>query len=174
MVQLHPCVLDIEASGFGRTSYPIEIGYVLPDGRARCTLIRPAPHWTHWDEGAEQVHHISRETLVRHGRPVHDVARMLNSDLQGLTVYCNAWGHDYTWLSALFEEADVLQAFRLESVNRLLADASLERLALLQQQALAELGLQRHRASSDARALQLAIERVTAVVQVAATPAVQT
>ena len=28
-----PCVLDMEASGFGRHSYPVEVGVALPDGR---------------------------------------------------------------------------------------------------------------------------------------------
>ena len=50
-----PCVLDIEAPGFGRRSYPIEVGYLLPDGRAACMLVRPATGWTHWDETAERV-----------------------------------------------------------------------------------------------------------------------
>jgi hypothetical protein len=36
------CVLDIEASGFGRHSYPIEIGYARDDGHAWCSLVRPA------------------------------------------------------------------------------------------------------------------------------------
>ena len=59
----HPCaetpsIMDIEASGFGRSSYPIEVGYVLGDGSSFCTLIRPLPSWTHWDASAESVHHI--------------------------------------------------------------------------------------------------------------------
>ena len=29
-----PAVLDIEASGFGRGSYPIEVGFVLANGEA--------------------------------------------------------------------------------------------------------------------------------------------
>jgi hypothetical protein len=36
-------VIDVEASGFGRGSYPIEVGFVLPDGEAVCTLVRPRP-----------------------------------------------------------------------------------------------------------------------------------
>ena len=71
-----PAILDMEASGFGRDSYPIEVGYVLPDGRTRCTLIRPAPHWVHWDPAAEQLHHIPRAAVRRlhHARaaPRHD------------------------------------------------------------------------------------------------------
>ena len=156
---LHPCVIDVEASGFGRGSYPIEVGYALADGRSRCTLIRPPEHWTHWDAGAEQVHRISRATLLRHGRPPQAVARMLNDDLAGQTVYCDGWGHDYAWLAALFDEAALLPAFKLASVRELLAERVLARLPHLQQQALRTMGMNRHRASSDARALQWAIER---------------
>jgi hypothetical protein len=159
-VRLAPCVLDIEASGFGRHSYPIEIGYVLSDGRARCTLIRPLPEWTHWDTDAEQVHHITRSALIEHGRSAKVVAAMLNDDLAGQTVYCDGWAHDYTWLGALFEAADASPLFKLESVAHLLDEARLQRLPLAQKQAMTDLGLARHRASSDARALQLALERL--------------
>lgn len=158
---LRPCILDIEASGFGRSSYPIEVGYVLPDGRSRCTLIRPPPHWTHWDPDAEQVHHISREVLLQHGRPAAEVAHMLNADLAGQTVYCDGWAHDYPWLSALFEEAGLAPVFKLESVRTLMDEGHLAQLPDLQRQALRDLGADRHRASADARALQMAIERVS-------------
>ena len=164
MTPARPCILDIEASGFGGRSYPIEVGYVLPDGLARCTLIRPPTHWTHWDPGAEQVHHISRETLLRHGRPAGEVARLLNTDLAGLTVYCDGWAHDYPWLAALFDEAGLSPGFRLESVRTLLDEAHLALLPALQRQALLELGVVRHRASNDARALQLAIARAADVL----------
>ena len=50
-----PTVLDIEASGFGRGSYPIEIGYCLPNGDTFCTLIKPEPEWQHWDAEAEKL-----------------------------------------------------------------------------------------------------------------------
>jgi DNA polymerase III epsilon subunit-like protein len=154
------CVLDIEASGFGRNSYPIEIGWVLPDGRACCTLVRPAPHWTHWDESAAALHGISREKLLRHGRAPAEVAQALNRDLAGRTVYCDGWAHDYTWLGALFEVAGSVPQFRLETINRLLDDAQLARLGAARSGAMAELGLQRHRASNDARALQRAMAQL--------------
>ena len=155
-----PCVIDVEASGFGRASYPIEVGYVLPDGRARCTLVRPEATWTHWDAAAEQTHHIDRDTLLAKGRPAAEVAQMLNDDLAGLTVYCDGWAHDYTWLGALFEAAGLRPRFKLETVARLLDEQSLARLPGAQHAALAELGLARHRASSDARALQMALSRL--------------
>lgn len=159
MTDSPPSVIDIEASGFGRRSYPIEIGYVRGDGRSFCTLVRPSPQWTHWDPDAERVHGIARDTLLRHGRDVAEVAARLNADLAGLTVYCDGWGHDYPWLGALFDEAELAPAFRLESVRSLLDEALLAQLPQLQRAALAELGAPRHRASNDARALQLAIGR---------------
>ena len=157
MPPLPPCILDIEASGFGRRSYPIEIGYVLPGGQARCMLVQPAPQWTHWDTAAEAVHGITRETLLAHGRPLADVARALNQDLLGQTVYCDGWAHDYAWLAALFEEVGSSPRFKLDSVNRLLDETALATLDAARLQAVKSLGLTRHRASNDARALQLAL-----------------
>lgn len=156
-----PCVLDIEASGFGAGSYPIEVGYVMPDGRAACMLVQPTGDWTHWNEAAERVHGISRSVLLAHGHPPRDVALALNRDLAGLTVYCDGWAHDYPWLGALYEEAGLAPSFRLESVGALLDDAALAQLDQARRDALAEMGLMRHRASNDARALQRALGRVT-------------
>ena len=158
-----PCVIDIEASGFGRNSYPIEIGFVLPDGRTRCMLVRPAEDWTHWDETAAQVHGITRAVLAAHGKSAREVAQILNADLAGLTAYCDGWAHDYTWLAALFEEAGMSPSFKLESVNRLLGDTQLSQLDEQRRGAMAEMGLTRHRASNDAKALQLALGRVSRI-----------
>jgi hypothetical protein len=152
-----PCTLDIEASGFGRHSYPIEVGYVLPSGQSVCMLVQPSPSWTHWDAAAEKVHGIARGTLQQHGRSAHDVARAMNRDLAGHTVYCDGWAHDYTWLGALFEEADASPHFKLESARSLLNEQQLLRLDAQQKRARQELGLQRHRASSDALVLQRAL-----------------
>lgn len=156
-----PCVIDIEASGFGRHSYPIEIGYVREDGQAWCSLVRPADGWQHWDSQAEQVHGIARTVLLHHGRSVAEVAQRLNADLAGRTVYCDGWAHDYAWLGLLFEEAGQVPRFKLESVTRLLDEARLARLDAERHQAFTCLGIGRHRASSDARALQWALARLT-------------
>jgi hypothetical protein len=159
-----PCVIDIEASGFGRNSYPIEVGYVLAGGRARCMLVAPAPGWTHWDETAAQVHGITRGVLRKHGLSTRDVACTLNSELAGLTVYCDGWAHDYTWLAVLYDDAGLSPSFKLETVTRLLGETQLSRLDHERRVALVELGLTRHRASNDARALQRALCRVRAGV----------
>ena len=77
-----PCIIDIEASGFGSHSYPIEIGFITPEGKRYCSLIKPHRRWTHWDQNAESVHKISRTTLQEHGKPAHLVARELNENLK--------------------------------------------------------------------------------------------
>ena len=151
------CTLDIEASGFGRHGYPIEVGFVRADGHGFCTLIRPAPQWTHWDCSAERVHGITRATLEQHGKPVQVVARLLNDALAGCVAYSDAWAHDYPWLARLYDQAGLAPAFRLESAARLLDDSSLPELPRLQREAMAAMGLTRHRASNDARALQQAL-----------------
>ncbi len=156
-----PCVIDIEASGFGHCSYPIEVGYVLGDGRSGCMLVRPALQWTHWDEAAAQVHGITRDTLRSHGKPALEVAVRLNAELAGLTAYCDGWAHDYAWLATLFEEAGLSPSFKLESVNRLLGETALSQLDAARREARVELGLTRHRASNDAKTLQLALSRVS-------------
>ena len=98
-------IIDLEASGFGKGSYPIEVGFVLPQGAMYCTLIVPAPHWRHWDTQAESIHPFTREILLAHGKAAPVVARSLNQQLRGLTIYSEGWANDYTWLSLLFDEA---------------------------------------------------------------------
>lgn len=157
MVPALHCTLDIEASGFGHAGYPIEVGYVCDDGSAWCTLVRPEPEWTHWDDGAEQVHGITRALLVAHGRSARAVAQRLNDDLAGRVLYSDGWMHDYIWLAKLFDASGLSPRFKLASVRELLDEGRLARLDGLRQSAFGVLGVNRHRASADARALQWAL-----------------
>jgi len=155
-----PCIIDVEASGFGAGGYPIEVGFVLPDGRAFCTLIQPEPEWTHWDKAAEQLHGITRQVAQQHGLPVLAVAELLNRELAGRTVYTDAWAHDYSWLGRLFDAAGRPQGFKLEHLRQLLDEPQLEQLDSAKREARGALQVQRHRASSDARVLQWAVGKV--------------
>ena len=155
-----PCIIDIEASGFGRGSYPIEIGFVLPDGSAFCTLVQPDASWTHWDPGAERMHGISRALLQRHGRDVAEVAAELNQRLAGRAVYCDNWAHDYAWLARLFDAAGSDPRFRLRHLRELLSEAAAARFDDARATVARSLRLPRHRASSDARVLQLSLAQV--------------
>ncbi|GAA0740296.1 hypothetical protein LRH25_24755 [Ideonella azotifigens] len=155
-----PCVIDVEASGFGRGSYPIEVGFVLPDGESVCTLVQPAPHWQHWDGAAEHLHGITRDVLARHGKPPREVAELLNSRLRGATIYCDSWAHDYAWLAILFDEAGLTPSFKLRHLHELLDDQAAAHWDGACAEVRNSLQLQRHRASTDARVLQLALARV--------------
>nr|WP_297459586.1 hypothetical protein [uncultured Halomonas sp.] len=151
-----PTLLDIEASGFGRGSYPIEIGLARADGSTCAFLIQPLAGWTHWDPKAELLHGISRGRLEREGRPVSDVARWLNDELGEVGLaYSDSWGYDNTWLSLLFHHAGMMPRFRLEALRRLLSEPQLSRWKPTKEALIRERGLVRHRAGEDARLLQL-------------------
>lgn len=150
--------IDIEASGFGRGSYPIEIGIAGPGTDLDCFLVRPFPGWDHWDPKAERLHGISLSTLHAHGRAVAEVAAELNARLGGSTVYTDAWGQDMPWLAKLFDACDVVQAFRVDSVVTLLAESEQARWHALKAKVTEQLRLTRHRASTDAQILKLTYE----------------
>ncbi len=160
-----PPILDVEASGLGRGSYPIEVGYVLADQRSHCMLIKPDAEWTAWDDGAERLHGIQRAHLQQFGVEVKRAALLLNEALRGMTVYSDAWGNDQTWLALLFDCAGLVPAFKLQTLRKLLTDAQL---AIWQPTKLAvaqELALGRHRASNDARILQQTFLRTRAMTE---------
>lgn len=155
-----PAILDVEASGFGRGSYPIEVGFVEPQGTLFCSLIQPEPDWQHWDASAEALHGISRALLRAHGKPPRWVAGELNARLRGQTVYCDAWAHDYAWLARLYDCAGLMPGFRLQDLRVLLSEDEAARWHEAVRQVRAEQQFVRHRASSDALVLQLALRRV--------------
>ena len=146
--------IDVEASGFGRGSYPIEIGFVLANGESHCMLVRPEPDWQHWDKSAEQLHGISRQTLLGYGKPIIYVANILNRYLSQQTVYSDAWGNDSSWLAYLFETAAIKQLFKLESVSALLDENQQALWHDTKEQLADRLSITRHRASGDAKLLQ--------------------
>lgn len=155
-----PAILDIEASGFGRGSYPIEVGFVSTDGALFCGLVTPESDWLHWDDSAEALHGISRELLQRHGKPARWMAEQLNERLAGQTVYCDGWGQDYPWLARLYDAAGLRQSFRLDDLRRLLSEAEAQRWRGVTEAVRLRQQLKRHRASSDARVLQLALGEI--------------
>ncbi|GAA5170754.1 hypothetical protein [Modicisalibacter zincidurans] len=151
-----PTLLDIEASGFGRGSYPIEVGLARADGSVCAFLIQPQNEWTHWDPKAELLHGISRSRLEREGYPAIEVARWLNDELAEIGIaYSDSWGYDSTWLSLLFHHAGMLPRFRLEALRSLLDESQLRCWKRTKEALIRERGIQRHRAGEDARLLQL-------------------
>lgn len=157
-----PVIIDVEASGFGVGSYPIEIGVVLSDRTTHCYLIKPEPEWVHWDVKAESLHGISRELLMEKGLPIREVAECLNRILLGQTVYSDAWSYDSSWIGKLYDEAELMQGFKVEALRRILSEQQLSAWEPTRARVVEELALQRHRASSDAMLIQTVFERTSA------------
>jgi DNA polymerase III epsilon subunit-like protein len=150
-----PAIIDIEASGFGRGSYPIEVGFALPDRTSYSFLIKPAQSWTHWSDEAEKIHGLSRELLQKEGLPMKDVAYELNRVLADRVLYSDAWSFDSSWLGRIFEEAGIVQRFRLETITTLLSQKQLEIWHATKEHIWQERGIKgRHRAARDVEVLQ--------------------
>jgi hypothetical protein len=103
------------------------------------------------------VHNIAREQLEQHGRTPQEIVQTLNEWLRGLVVYSDAWAHDYTWLNKLYDAANRSPSFRLENLRALLTDAEASRWHELKLSVAKQANLPRHRASGDAKLLQMTL-----------------
>jgi len=159
MQPVEPPILDVEASGFGGHSYPIEIGLALEGGGKFCTLITPAPDWTHWDDSAEQVHRVSRDIPETYGKPLKEVAQFLNEILYAKTVYTDGWVVDKPWLKTLFHAAGVPMEFTVSSLEMILSDAQMVSWHETKDKVIVDLELKRHRESYDAVIVQETYKR---------------
>jgi len=157
---LTPFIMDIEASGFGAESYPIEVGLALEAPNRYCSLIHPANDWLHWDAGAEQIHGVPRTLLLAKGKSARIVASELNELLGAATVYSDGWVVDKPWLTTLFHAAGLAQAFTLSSIESILSEAQLAIWDATKAQVIQELHLPRHRASNDALIIQETYRRI--------------
>jgi len=155
----NPLIIDIEASGFGGTSYPIEVGVALEEDRKYCALILPAPDWTHWDSEAEKIHRVARDILETYGKPMREVAEELNSLLAGRTLYTDGWVVDKPWLTTLFHAAQVRMEFYVSPLEAILSEAQMERWHTTKDRVIEEMNKTRHRASYDAWAIQETYKR---------------
>ena len=151
---LIPVIIDVEASGFGSYSYPLEVGVVMPDGKRFCRLIQPAEQWTHWSEEAEALHGISRQMLKEKGLPVSQVCDELNRLLSDQTIFTDGWVVDFPWLIKLFEAGSRSMAFSVSPLEMVLSEYQMENWSAVREQILAQRPITRHRASSDAAFIQ--------------------
>ncbi|MBM6578747.1 hypothetical protein ILT44_01035 [Microvirga sp. BT689] len=110
--------LDFEASSLGKNGHPIEVAWVLANGKEESYLIRPDPSWTDWDAKAETIHGISRARLELEGIAVSAVAQQMVSALAGHSLYATAPSWDGKWLSRLLRTAGLPRhALRLEDTE---------------------------------------------------------
>lgn len=149
-----PSIIDVEASGFGPQSYPIEVGIAMGSGLRYSTLIQPAPGWTYWDKEAEKIHRVRREILEKHGKPIEEVATKLNDLLRGGVVYTDGWVVDTPWINQLFDASGVPRLFQVSPIETILSESQMSLWHDTQNALIRENNLERHRASVDAFIIQ--------------------
>lgn len=147
--------IDLEASGLGADSWPIEVGWCFPEGAPCAHLIRTAPDWKDaaWDPKAEALHGVAREELARAGAAPEDVCDALNGALGGVKVYSDAPDWDGFWLYRLYQAARMRQAFELWDFRDLFAHLSYEQICAVRAQASA-VAPHCHRAAADVLHMQ--------------------
>ncbi|WP_339723407.1 hypothetical protein [uncultured Paraglaciecola sp.] len=149
-----PNIIDVEASGFGSLSYPIEVGVINQAGERFCCLIKPQVDWTHWDTRAESLHGISRQLLAEKGLAVQEVCKKLNQFLAGQVAYSDGWVVDDTWLIKLFNAAKMTMKFHVSSLEMILKEIQMPLWHSTKERLFQQMQEQRHRASSDAALIQ--------------------
>ena len=147
--------IDLEASGLGADSWPIEVGWCFPEGPPCAHLIRTAPDWKDaaWDPEAEALHGVGREELARAGASPREVCAALNKALDGVRAYSDAPDWDGFWLYRLYQAAKMRQTFELWDFRDLFVHLSPEEIRDAAAKASA-LAPHRHRAAADVLHMQ--------------------
>ncbi|MGB3725428.1 MAG: hypothetical protein WA981_06650 [Glaciecola sp.] len=151
---LTPSIIDVEASGFGAHSYPIEIGVVRNDGQRYCRLLKPFDDWCFWESSAQQVHGISRQQLFECGIDGVTMCRELNEFLGDTTVYSDGWVVDSPWVVSLYERASANMSFHISPLEMILSEPQMQKWHDTKHRVIDQLKLTRHRASNDALIIQ--------------------
>lgn len=147
--------IDLEASGLGSKSWPVEVGWAFAEGAPASMLIRPHASWTDdaWDPAAQALHGLDRAALDADGEDARAVCLALNAAFAGADVYSDAPDWDGFWLFRLFSAGGVKQDFVLRDYGALLRPIAGAREPELYERA-SRLAPRRHRAADDARHLQ--------------------
>jgi len=108
----HLIFLDIEASGLGPDSWPIEVGLAWIVDQAVQTwssLIRPEPDWDPdaWSDQSAIIHNIPREDLDAAPKAI-DVAHEVMERIAARHVISDAPGFDRMWMQRIFEAIDIV------------------------------------------------------------------
>ena len=147
--------IDLEASGLGVSSWPIEVGWCGVEGEATSLLIKPREEWVaqHWDDEAERLHGLSIAELQANGEEPKLVCAALNAALKGKRVFCDAPDWDGFWLYRLFGACNVRQEFSLLAFSSLIGALNVGNIDQLVAQAEREFP-HKHRAGADVRHMQ--------------------
>ncbi len=147
--------IDLEASGLGSTSWPVEVGWAFETGEPVSMLIKPDETWSDqsWDDEAERLHRLSRGELERDGVAPREACSRMNRALADAVVHSDAPDWDGFWLFRLFSAARARQEFKLHDYSRLVRPLAGARAQALLAEA-SRIAPRQHRVAPDIRHLQ--------------------
>jgi len=154
-------IIDFEASGLSKKSYPIEVG-ITNGTNNYSAIIKPMLHWNYWEKEAELVHNIPRSELENNGILAEIVTADLNNLVGNDTVYCDCVNWDGFWLNVLFSDNAIQPKFEILDIRTLLLD-NYEKIAKYESNRtkLEASGLfQSHRALDDATMIHRALQDI--------------
>lgn len=151
-------LIDIEASGLGPDSYPIEIAIFDGGDLSESFLLNPetAEGWDYWDPIAEEcIHKISYQSLVEEGKDVFLSIIRLNKLLEGKILYSDAVSSDGFWVDRLFDQAlDRPKTFEIRSIYSLFKPEFEDAVRDTKEALMGEIA---HRALADCKAIHQAL-----------------
>lgn len=112
--------LDVESSGLGEDSYPIEVALCDDALSLRSWLVRPEPGWTSWSVLAESLHGMGRDAVCRDGEPAAAVAHAMSAAAGDGWVASDAPEADGAWVDRLYAAAGLERPFRIVDVGEAL------------------------------------------------------
>ena len=122
--------IDVESSGLGRGSYPIEYGSCGLDLKPLSFLIKRRNDFAlnGWSLGSQNLHNISLEDLEDNGVDPDEAIGRIGSDLaQGNIGLSDNPGHDCQWLTLLSSNLVSLDIYPINLFQRKAHLAALER-----------------------------------------------
>ena len=100
-------IIDFEASGLGKASYPIEVAW--GDGRHPITSFLLNPEcmdgWTDWDPRSIEFHGIPRDKLIKKGEDPKRIAEIMVKELAGKILYSDEPRYDNMWKDRLLKDS---------------------------------------------------------------------
>lgn len=148
--------MDLEASGLGPRSYPIEVAWKCgATGECDSFLINPesAYGWNDWDPIAAEIHNIPRDHLIKEGISVREACKRLNQFIGDRDVISDALEFDYFWIRRLFEAGMMKPTFKMKGIDHILEGEQ-----LIMYRLVASAQVRNHRAMDDVEDLIKCIE----------------
>lgn len=122
--------VDLESSGLGKESYPIEYGSCGFDLKPSSFLIRRRDDFrlSEWSMAAQNLHHISPDQLTRQGVDTEEAILRISHDLApGVMCLSDNPDYDYHWLVRLSADLGSIDIYPINLFQRQAQISALER-----------------------------------------------